>query len=81
KPKYHLLCHAALWVECYGVLANMHVEDEERMNSSIRSNLEHSNRQAPSRDLAYRFATASGLKFIARGGAWIDPDTKQLTKA
>ncbi|RPA90102.1 hypothetical protein L873DRAFT_1609602, partial [Choiromyces venosus 120613-1] len=81
KPKYHLLCHTAMWIECFGALENCHVEDEERMNAVIRSNLEHSNRQAPSKDLAYHLAVASGLLFVAEGDVWVDPTTKQLSKA
>ncbi|RPA94949.1 hypothetical protein L873DRAFT_1610469, partial [Choiromyces venosus 120613-1] len=81
KPKYHLLCHTAFWIERYGVLSNTHVEDEERMNSSVRSNLEHSDRQAPSKDLAYCLANAQGLRFVALGGIWVDPKTNLLTQA
>ncbi|PWW75558.1 hypothetical protein C7212DRAFT_99534, partial [Tuber magnatum] len=67
KPKYHLLCHAKLWIQRYGILSNSHVETEESINAEIRSSLEHTNQQAPSKDLAYRYASAEGLRFVAQG--------------
>src|SRR5205807_5759909 len=65
----------------YGTLGNCHVEDEERMNSTVRSHLEHTNRQAPSKDLAYRFALSTELQFVAEGGIWTDPHTRTLSSA
>ncbi|RPA98653.1 hypothetical protein L873DRAFT_1021321 [Choiromyces venosus 120613-1] len=51
------------------------------MNSSVRSNLEHSDRQVPSKDLDYNLANAQGLRFVALGGIWVDPKTNLLSQA
>ncbi|RPA89454.1 hypothetical protein L873DRAFT_1614891, partial [Choiromyces venosus 120613-1] len=81
KPKYHMLCHASYWMQQYGPQVNYHVEEEEAMNSCLRLQLEHSNRQGPSRDLAHRFAVSEGLKFILQGGRWVNPKSKELCQA
>ncbi|RPA94032.1 hypothetical protein L873DRAFT_1793192 [Choiromyces venosus 120613-1] len=70
-----------MWIECFGALENCQVEDEERMNATVRLNLEHTNHQAPSKHLAHLLVIASWLLFVAEGGIWVDPTTKLLSKA
>ncbi|RPA94390.1 hypothetical protein L873DRAFT_1792973 [Choiromyces venosus 120613-1] len=70
-----------MWIECFSTLENCDVEEEERMNATICLNLEYSNHQAPSKDLAHHLAIASELLFVAERGVWVDPTTKLLSKA
>ncbi|RPA90306.1 hypothetical protein L873DRAFT_1754002, partial [Choiromyces venosus 120613-1] len=65
----------------YGPLVNYYVEEERAMNPCLRLQLEYSNRQAPSRDLAYIFAVSERLKFVLQGGRWVNLQSKDLCQA
>ncbi|KAG9121224.1 hypothetical protein FRC07_002910 [Ceratobasidium sp. 392] len=77
KAKIHLLVHMPLFVRRFGPLLGPNSERYESFNSVFRSVSVHSNRQAPSRDIANAFATFDRVKHIISGGYWFDSNSKR----
>lgn len=70
KPKFHLLIHLPAQAERFGPLLLGATEKMESFNHFLRDASSFTNRQAPSRDLARRFANAHALRHIVSGGYW-----------
>ncbi|KAG9093298.1 hypothetical protein FRC06_011576 [Ceratobasidium sp. 370] len=72
KGKTHLLVHMSLFVHRLGPLPGSSTERYESFNSVFRECSVHSNRQAPSRDIAAQFAAFDRTRHILGGGRWFD---------
>jgi hypothetical protein len=72
KAKPHLLVHMPLFVRRFGPLLGPSSERYKSFNSTFRAASVHSNRQAPSRDIAKMFASFDVVKHIMLGGSWYD---------
>jgi hypothetical protein len=81
KAKTHLLVHMPMFVRRFGPLLGPSSERYESFNSTFRAASVHSNRQAPSRDIARTFATFDMVKHIILGGYWLDEQTQQYIHA
>ena len=68
KPKFHYILHLKDHVRRFGPAAIFATEVFESYNAVIRSKSIHSNRQAPSRDIATAFAHANRLRAFLCGG-------------
>ncbi|KAJ3841113.1 hypothetical protein F5878DRAFT_611129 [Lentinula raphanica] len=77
KPKFHIIIHLALHIRRFGPAMLFATEAFESFNAVIRAKSVHSNRQAPSRDIALAFAQGNrirhllsqGLFYLHRGSA------------
>ena len=70
KTKIHHLAHLGMWAKRFGPTIVGSAETNEAANKRIRRHLSLSNRQAGSRDLANKLATAQGIQFLAQEGIW-----------
>ena len=70
KTKIHHLAHLGMWAKRFGPTIIGSAETNEAANKRIRRHLSLSNRQAGSRDLANKLATAQGIQFLAQEGIW-----------
>ncbi|KAF2861399.1 hypothetical protein K470DRAFT_263796 [Piedraia hortae CBS 480.64] len=70
KVKLHLLCHVVMWVRRFGPNIGAQCETHECTNKHLRGNVEHTNRQAYSLDVAGRYSVFSGALHLAAGGWW-----------
>ncbi|KAI0754107.1 hypothetical protein C8Q80DRAFT_346349 [Daedaleopsis nitida] len=68
KPKFHLIRHLPTHVRRFGPAILFATEAFESFNAIIRSRSIHSNRQAPSRDIAYGFARVNRIRHVLSGG-------------
>ncbi|KAH8930659.1 hypothetical protein BT69DRAFT_1306855 [Atractiella rhizophila] len=68
KRKFHLLLHLPLHVRRFGPASSFATEKFESYNGIIRGMSIHSNRQAPSLDIARSFAAYSRVRHIFSGG-------------
>lgn len=81
KAKTHLLVHMPMFVRRFGPLLGPNSERYESFNSTFRAASVHSNRQAPSRDIANTFALFDTVKHILSGGLWRDLGTDEYVHA
>ncbi|KAG8762734.1 hypothetical protein FRC12_008883 [Ceratobasidium sp. 428] len=81
KTKTHLLIHMPMFVRRFGPLQGPNSERYESFNASFRAASVHSNRQAPSRDIAHTFAVFDVVKHVMLGGYWLDAETNQRVRA
>ncbi|KIO19575.1 hypothetical protein M407DRAFT_82625, partial [Tulasnella calospora MUT 4182] len=70
KPKFHLILHLPDHILDFGPAGIFATEAFESFNAVIRSKSVHSNRQAPSRDIARAFAQESRVRHLMSGGAF-----------
>ncbi|KAI8907119.1 hypothetical protein DFJ77DRAFT_434685, partial [Powellomyces hirtus] len=68
KTKYHIFRHLVQDVRHFGLPRHYHTETSERFNHAIRSQSVHSNRQAPSLDIASGFSLLATMRHIVSGG-------------
>lgn len=68
KPKFHILLHLPQHVRRFGPAILFATEGFESFNAVIRAKSVHSNRQAPSRDIAHAFAQGSRIRHFLSGG-------------
>jgi hypothetical protein len=81
KTKFHHLAHLSMWAKRFGPTIIGSAETNEAANKRIRRHLSLSNRQAGSRDLANKLATAQGIQFLAQEGVWrADKDAATMTR-
>ncbi|VDB83188.1 unnamed protein product [Peniophora sp. CBMAI 1063] len=73
KPKFHILTHLPAHVRRFGPAMLFATEGFESFNAVIRSHSVHSNRQAPSRDIARSLASSNRVRHLASGGYFIVP--------
>ncbi|KAN0075152.1 hypothetical protein V8E54_007763, partial [Elaphomyces granulatus] len=81
KTKFHHLAHLSMWAKRFGPTIVGTAETNEAANKRIRRHLSLSNRQAGSRDLANKLATAQGIQFLAQEGTWkVSKDAVTMTR-
>jgi hypothetical protein len=70
--KLHYLRHLGENIRRFGPALNFATEKFESFHGILRQQATHSNRQAPSRDIAEAFANRACLRFLCSGGYWLD---------
>lgn len=73
KPKFHILIHILEHILHFGPAVLFATENFESYNAVIRGWSIHSNRQAPSRDIAHQAAEASCIRHLMSGGYFLWP--------
>ncbi|KAJ3720842.1 hypothetical protein DFJ43DRAFT_1001105 [Lentinula guzmanii] len=73
KPKFHILLHLPEHIRRFGPAMLFATETFESYNAVIRGFSIHSNRQAPSRDIALEFAGLNRLRHMLSHGLFLDP--------
>lgn len=68
KPKFHILLHLPMHVRRFGPAILFATEPFESFNALIRAKSIHSNRLAPSHDIALAFAHANRVRHLLSGG-------------
>ncbi|KAJ3766525.1 hypothetical protein FB446DRAFT_653672, partial [Lentinula raphanica] len=68
KPKFHIIIHLALHIRRFGPAMLFATEAFESFNAVIRAKSVHSNRQAPSRDIALAFAQGNRIRHLLSQG-------------
>ena len=81
KPKFHFLLHIPFFIRRFGPAILYSTERYEAYNAVFRAASIYSNRQAPSRDIAWTFAGIDRVKHIVTGGWWRDTHTNSWTHA
>ncbi|EJD48321.1 hypothetical protein AURDEDRAFT_61105 [Auricularia subglabra TFB-10046 SS5] len=71
KPKFHILVHLPDHIRRFGPAILFATEGFESFNAVIRSKSLHSNRQAPSRDIALAFAQGDRVRHLLSGGFFL----------
>lgn len=71
KPKFHILLHLIQHIRRFGPPLLFATETFESYNALIRCLSVHSNRQAPSRDIAVGFANANRIRHLSSGGKFL----------
>lgn len=72
KPKFHILVHLPEHIRRFGPAILFATEGFESFNAVIRAQSVHSNRQAPSRDIAMAFAKQNRLRHMLSGALFLD---------
>ncbi|EUC62448.1 hypothetical protein RSOL_420510, partial [Rhizoctonia solani AG-3 Rhs1AP] len=70
KPKFHFLVHLPMYIQRFGPAILFSTERFESFHGVFRAGSVHSNRRAPSRDIAEYFVGLDRLKHICSGGYW-----------
>ncbi|THG97104.1 hypothetical protein EW026_g4840 [Hermanssonia centrifuga] len=81
KIKFHVLRHLVEHVARFGPAVLLSTERYESFNRIFRLCSIHSNRQAPSRDIATTFANLDRCRHILTGGHWFDEKSGQWIQA
>jgi hypothetical protein len=76
KPKFHIIRHLPDHIRRFGPSILFATEAFESFNAIIRTKSVHSNRQAPSRDLAYAFARGNRIRHLLSGGYFLDSESE-----
>ncbi|KAG5652758.1 hypothetical protein H0H81_003845 [Sphagnurus paluster] len=71
KPKFHIILHLPSHIRRFGPAMLFATEGFESFNAIIRSASVHSNRHAPSRDIAYRMAKGNRIRHLISGGRFV----------
>ncbi|KAJ3805860.1 hypothetical protein F5876DRAFT_81326 [Lentinula aff. lateritia] len=72
KPKFHILVHLPEHIRRFGPAILFATEVFESYNAVIRAKSVHSNRLAPSRDIARAFAKQNRLRHMLSGGTFLN---------
>ncbi|KAJ6578993.1 hypothetical protein B0H10DRAFT_2443555 [Mycena sp. CBHHK59/15] len=81
KPKFHFLLHLPFFIRRFGPAVLFSTERYEAYNAVFRACSIYSNRQTPSRDIAWSFAGIDRVKHIVTGGWWKDSRSQTWTCA
>ncbi|KAH9899976.1 hypothetical protein C8Q73DRAFT_754715 [Cubamyces lactineus] len=81
KNKFHILAHLPDHVERFGPALLFSTERYESFNHIFRLCSIHSNRQAPSRDIARTFANQERCRHMVTGGYWQDKTSGDWVRA
>ncbi|KAF9076936.1 hypothetical protein BDP27DRAFT_1209356 [Rhodocollybia butyracea] len=73
KPKFHILVHLPEHIRRFGPAMLFATEVFESFNAIIRAKSVHSNRLAPSRDIAWAFAKHNRIRHMLSGGKFENP--------
>ncbi|KAF8966226.1 hypothetical protein BDZ97DRAFT_1657897 [Flammula alnicola] len=71
KSKFHIILHIPAHIRRFGPAILFATESFESFNAVIRAKSVHSNRQAPSRDIAMAFAQGNRVRHLLSGGYFI----------
>jgi hypothetical protein len=74
KPKFHLLAHLPSHIRRFGPAPFFATEGFESQNAVIRLQSVHSNRSAPSKDIAKGFSFIHAVRHLVCGGYYIGED-------
>lgn len=74
KPKFHIILHLPDHIDNLGPAMLYATEGFESFNAVIRSHSVHSNRHAPSRDIARAMAQCSRVRHLLSGGYFLEGD-------
>ncbi|KAH9946546.1 hypothetical protein B0H21DRAFT_808883 [Amylocystis lapponica] len=77
KNKFHIFGHIPDHILRFGPALLFSTERYESFNHIFRLCSIHSNRQAPSRDIAVAFANQARCRHMTTGGYWLDARTKR----
>ncbi len=80
KPKFHILLHLVEHIRRFGPAGLFATEAFESFNAVIRAKSIHSNRQAPSRDIARAFAQGNRIRHLLAGGYFLYTEPRQTTE-
>ncbi|KAJ3809763.1 hypothetical protein EV368DRAFT_89490 [Lentinula lateritia] len=84
KPKFHILVHLPDHIRRFGPAILFATEVFESYNAVIRAKSVHSNRLAPSRDIARAFAKQNRIRHMLSGGTFLNrehlPTDEEATK-
>ncbi|KAF8204045.1 hypothetical protein BJ912DRAFT_841196 [Pholiota molesta] len=75
KSKFHIITHLPEHIRRFGPAILFATEAFESFNAVIRSKSVHSNRQAPSRDIALAFAQGNRIRHLLSGGYFLPTRT------
>ncbi|KAJ7483665.1 hypothetical protein FB451DRAFT_1029349, partial [Mycena latifolia] len=78
KPKFHIFLHLPAHIRRFGPAILFATEAFESFNAIIRAKSVHSNRHAPSRDIAQAFAQGNRVRHLLSGGLFL-PTTATAT--
>ncbi|KAJ7869102.1 hypothetical protein B0H14DRAFT_3083946 [Mycena olivaceomarginata] len=67
KPKFHIFVHLPAHIRRFGPAILFATEAFESFNAIIRAKSVHSNRHAPSRDIAYAFVQGNRIRHLISG--------------
>ncbi|OJT07070.1 hypothetical protein TRAPUB_2102 [Trametes pubescens] len=81
KNKFHILAHLPDHIERFGPALLFSTERYESFNHIFRLCSIHSNRQAPSRDIAKTFANQDRCRHMVSGGYWLNKATGEWVQA
>ncbi|KAJ3853984.1 hypothetical protein EV368DRAFT_73145 [Lentinula lateritia] len=70
KPKFHVLLHLPNHIRCFGPAILFATEGFESFNAIIRAWSVHSNRHAPSKDIAHAMAHSNRIRHLLNGGSF-----------
>ncbi|KAF7358543.1 hypothetical protein MVEN_00905200 [Mycena venus] len=71
KPKFHIFLHLPTHIRRFGPAILFATEAFESFNAIIRAKSVHSNRHAPSRDIAHAFAQGNRIRHLLSGGLFV----------
>lgn len=71
KPKFHIFLHLPEHIRRFGPAILFATEAFESFNAIIRAKSVHSNRHAPSRDIARGFAQGNRIRHLLSGGLFV----------
>ncbi|KAJ7147561.1 hypothetical protein C8R43DRAFT_889965, partial [Mycena crocata] len=71
KPKFHIFLHLPAHIRRFGPAILFATEAFESFNAIIRAKSVHSNRHAPSRDIAQAFAQGNRIRHLLSGGLFL----------
>ncbi|KAJ6459108.1 hypothetical protein C8R47DRAFT_1059420 [Mycena vitilis] len=71
KPKFHIFLHLPAHIRRFGPAILFATEAFESFNAIIRAKSVHSNRHAPSRDIAHAFAQGNRIRHLLSGGMFV----------
>ncbi|KAJ3804861.1 hypothetical protein F5876DRAFT_82513 [Lentinula aff. lateritia] len=78
KPKFHILVHLPDHIRHFGPAILFETEVFESYNAVISAKSIHSNRLAPSRDIAWAFAKQNQIRHMLSGGQFLDGEQIDL---
>ena len=81
KPKFHIIVHLPGSIRRFGPAPLFSTEKFESYNGVLRNASIHSNRLAPGRDIAIKFANYLALCFLASGGQIYNEETQTTSPA
>ena len=77
KSKFHIILHLPKHIQQFGPAMLFATKAFESFNAVIRAKSIHSNRQAPSRDIAMAFAQGNRVRHLLSGGYFIPAELEE----